>query len=115
MGAARLNWTIEQGTDFSRQLTFKDKNDAIAPQTGATWSGKIRSSFTSSTVLASFSFDTTQADTGIIVVSLANTTTSGLPSTVGTDKLVYDIEKTLSSKVSRVLEGKIKVKPEVTK
>jgi hypothetical protein len=117
MAAAKYNITIEQGTDFARQMTFKTSAGVAIDVSGDTFSGKIRTSYTAVSELVSFTFDVTQASAGIVSFTLTDTQTIALPSTVDIDPYVYDIERVMATygTVSRVLKGKVKVDPEATK
>ncbi len=116
MAAAKYNLKIEQGTTFVRTLTFK-QSDIAMNLTGKTYAGKIRESYDSAIVLATFSFDLTDLAAGTLVVSLTAGETSSLPSTLDATPLVYDIEETDVDgiTVKRILKGSVSVSPEVTK
>jgi hypothetical protein len=116
MPAAKYGIKIEQGTDFALPLTISDTLGVPVNLSGDTFRGSVRSTFGTVSALATFGVNVASAAIGVIVFTLSNTQTAALPSTLGVEPLVYDIERVLagSGLVSRVLQGKVKVSPEVT-
>jgi hypothetical protein len=103
------SFDLDKGTDWS--IPSKLENADCSPRnlTGATFEGKIRQSFDSVTAW-SFTFTVTNALGGEFTISLSNVTTSALP----TGLLVYDIEMLLGGLKTRILEGQINARAEVT-
>ncbi len=115
MSAAKYNLKIDQGSTFSRGMAFTDANGAPVSKVGYTYRGMIRLTYDAASSLVSFSFDTTGLATGEITFYLSAVQTATLPSTLGKDPLVYDIEEVLGANVERILQGSVSVSPEATK
>jgi len=111
MSAGTYNFTIEQGTTFSRVLTLQENGSAMN-LTGYSVASQMRSTHDSSTVVATFSGSVTNASSGQITLSLTNSQTSAIDEAI----YVYDVEITSGAgAVTRILEGNITVTPEVTR
>ena len=111
MSAGTYNFTIEQGTTFSRVLTLQENSSAMN-LTGYSVASQMRSTHDSSTVVATFSGSVTNASSGQITLSLTNSQTSAIEEAI----YVYDVEITSGAGVvTRILEGNITVTPEVTR
>ena len=111
MSAGTYNFTIEQGTTFSRVLTLQENGSAMN-LTGYSVASQMRSTHDSSTVVATFSGSVTNASSGQITLSLTNSQTSAIEEAI----YVYDVEITSGAgSVTRILEGNITVTPEVTR
>ena len=111
MSAGTYNFTIEQGTTFSRVLTLQENGSAMN-LTGYSVASQMRSTHDSSTVVATFSGSVTNASSGQLTLSLTNSQTSAIDEAI----YVYDVEITSGAgAVTRILEGNITVTPEVTR
>ena len=111
MSAGTYNFTIEQGTTFSRVLTLQENGSAMN-LTGYSVASQMRSTHDSSTVVATFSGSVTNASSWQITLSLTNSQTSAIEEAI----YVYDVEITSGAgAVTRILEGTITVTPEVTR
>jgi hypothetical protein len=111
--ASILNQVIDQGTTFSKSITVYQTDGATVQNlTGYTVSSQLRKNYTSSastTILATIQSPPTG---GIIVMSLTAVQTAGLKS----GRYVYDLQITAADlTVTRVIEGVITLRPEVTK
>ena len=124
MAAAKLDFYLEQGTDFLRKLIFQDSTPALEDLTGQTFRGQIRKSISDSTIVVAFTFTILNQLTnkGEVTFSLTNAQTSSIvlkPQNVVTreaQEFAYDIEREFTDgRVERVIEGVIKVSPEVTR
>lgn len=118
MAAAKLNITIEQGTDFSQKLTIKDSVLALVDITAWSFAGQVRASFNATAILATFTFQTLDQTTnrGEVLMKLAHAVTSAIPA--GKKKLTtyaYDVESTVAGIIDRVVEGDAILDAEVTK
>ena len=113
MPAAKLNLTIEQGTTFTKRLTWRDKNKRPVSLTGYTSRMQVRPTVTSAEVILELSTANnriTLATGGIIQIQLTPEETSAMKAGV------YDLELTdTSGRVTRLIEGKVSVSPEVTR
>jgi hypothetical protein len=107
---------IDQGSDIAIQLDLVDQNNNKKDLTNFSAAAKMKRTFNSdSSDTTTFSAAVTDADDGILTLSLTNAQTSALK--VGT--YVYDVEISFQDSASntiieRVLEGKIRVHPNVT-
>lgn len=119
------NFTINQGDDWSIKLVIKDSNGLAIDLTGYTFQGQMREKYDASTIIASFTATLANQITnpGEVTLSLTNVQTSAIPTLPATAKdkrplteYIYDVEQTdVSLKKTRILEGFIKVSPEVTR
>jgi hypothetical protein len=109
-------FTIDQGSDIAIQLELVDQNNNKKNLTSYSAAAKMKRSFNSdSSDTTSFSAAVTDATDGIVTLSLTNSQTSALK--VGS--YVYDVEISFTDSsantiIERVLEGKIRVNPNVT-
>jgi hypothetical protein len=114
----RQNLTVQQGADYRVAMVFSDESGVAMDMTGYTFAGQARESVSSDTASFSMSFTIrTQsgADMGYVDLHIADTDTAALSITKDTN-YVYDIEWTNpSGDKRRVMEGVIKVRPEVTR
>jgi len=111
MSAGTYNFTIEQGTTFSRVLTLQENGSAMN-LTGYSVASQMRSTHDSSTVVATFTGSVTNASSGQITLSLTNSQTSAIEEAI----YVYDVEITSGAgAVTRILQGTVTVTPEVTR
>lgn len=115
--AARLDLTIEQGASFDYQLTYRDGTGAVRAL-GSGWTARlqIRETVSSSTTLVSLTNTagiTLASTSPNVTISLTPTETAALNFT----NAVYDLElvQTSTSKVTRLLEGKVTLSKEVTR
>jgi hypothetical protein len=110
---ARVNLLINQGSTFYQEVQLSDQNNDALQVTYAngdpiyTSTAMMRKSFYSSNAT---SFGTTLAN-GVMTLTMTSNVTIDL---VG-GRYVYDAELTSSNGVSRIIEGHVTVRPEVTK
>tara|TARA_B100001564_G_C20471059_1_gene592648 strand:- start:429 stop:770 length:342 start_codon:yes stop_codon:yes gene_type:complete len=111
--AAIANLTIDQGATFTSDVTVKDANGNAFNLTGYTALARMAKGYSSTrtrTVMTcSISGDPT---TGIVTVSLTADQTANLEE----GRYVYDLEilQTSTSTITRVIEGIITVRPQVS-
>ena len=111
MSAGTYNFTLEQGATFNRILTLQE-NSAAMNLSGYSVASKFRSTHDSSTVVGTFSCTITDASAGKLTLSMTNSATSAIEEGI----YVYDLEITSGAgSVTRVLQGKITVSPEVSR
>ena len=111
MAAGTYNFTLEQGATFNRILTLQENSSAMN-LTGYSVASKFRSTHDSGTVAGTFTCTISNASNGQITLSMTNSTTSNIEEGI----YVYDLEITSGAgSVTRVLQGKITVSPEVTR
>jgi hypothetical protein len=110
--AAIANLTIDQGATFSSDVTVKDANGNAFDLTGYTATAKMAKGYSSTrtrtTITCTINADPT---TGIVTLSLTATETAALDAPA---RYVYDLEITSGATVTRVIEGIINVRPNVT-
>jgi hypothetical protein len=113
------DFTIDQGSDFALQIELVDPDESTKDLTGFSVSAKMKKTFNSSddsTVDFTAIIPDPSTD-GIVTISLTNLQTDML-TTRG--RYVYDVEISYvdgegNTIIERVLEGKIKVNPSVTR
>ena len=111
--AAIANLTIDQGATFSSDVTVKDSNNNAFNLTGYTASAKMAKGFQSTKTRTSITCTIqAPATNGLVTLSLTADQTTALDD----GRYVYDLEilQTSSSTVTRVIEGIITVRPQVT-
>jgi len=109
--AAIANLTIDQGATFSSDVTVKDAQDTAFNLTGYTASAKLAKGFASTRTRTNMTTSiATDATTGVVTLSLTATETAALDA----ERYVYDLEITSGAAVTRVIEGIITVRPQVT-
>ena len=112
--AAIANLIIDQGATFTSDITVKDANGNAFNLTGYTAEAKLAKGYASTrtrvNMLSTIASDPT---TGIVALSLTPAETAALDAP---ERYVYDVEitQTSSSAVTRVIEGIITVRPNVT-
>ena len=110
--AGKYNFSIDQGATLLKTIAIQSAPGVALNITGYTFRGQMREDYDSATVVATFAITITNAATGTIQVSLTDTITAAI--TAGT--YLYDIEYVdPAGSVTRLLEGKATVKPEVTR
>jgi len=111
--AAIANLTVDQGTSFTSDVTVKDANGNAFDLTGYTANAKMAKGFASTRTRTTITTTVAaQATTGVVTLSLSSTVTAGLDA----ERYVYDLEitQTSSGNVTRVIEGIITVRPQVS-
>jgi hypothetical protein len=109
MAAAKHNLIIDQGSDFNMRLTFR-QNGVNMDLTGYNIRAQIRQSKTAPAITTSFTGLVVDALNGIFMISLPATTSSA----INPGNYFYDVE-VYGASVTRVLEGKVTITPEVTR
>ena len=84
---------LKIGADFNVSHEFLDESSVAVPLTGWTSEADLKT-VAGGTVIASFTFDTTEEASGILILKLADTVTATLA--VGV-KLLYDVKLTDTS------------------
>lgn len=111
MSAGALDLYIEKGTDWLRYVTLLDANEEPIDITNYSFNAHLRQSV-AATEFISFVIAKTDAANGQLSLSLANTVTSAITYNTG----VYDVEAIDGvGIVSRILEGAVTLKDEVTR
>ena len=126
MGAGKYNFTIQQGSTFERQIQYRDSAGDPVDLTNYGARMQIRPSIGSDTVIISLTSDSVDVDgTGIIMttpssgtftVKISAASSSGL---TFSNEAVYDLEiysgSGVSTFVSRILQGSVRLSEEVTR
>jgi len=111
MAAGKYNFTLEQGTTFSREITVQDSGSAMN-LTGYQVRMQMRSTHDSSTIALTFDTSISNASQGKIQISKPAADTAAIEEGL----YVYDLEiESGSSGVTRLMEGQVTVTPEVTR
>ena len=110
MSAGKYDITIEQGSDFSLQLTVQDGGVA-KNLTGYSVRGQIRTTVDASAIAASFTGTVTNASGGILTVTLPFSTTDDLSAGMYN----YDTELFNGGSVQKLIKGTATVLGEVTR
>ena len=107
-----INLVVDQGADFSKNLTVTTDGSTAYDISGLTFRAHMRPSYSSSTLTAEFTTAIVTAASGIYKLSLSDTQTKAIDA----GRYVYDVEvtRTSDSVVTRVIEGIITVRPNVT-
>ena len=111
--AAIANLTLDQGATFNSDVTVKDANGNAFNLTGYTAEAKMSKGYSSTRTRTSITTTiAADATTGIVTLSLTSTVSAGLDA----ERYVYDLEitQTSSNNVTRVIEGIITVRPQVS-
>ena len=111
MAAGKYDFTLEQGTTFSREITVQDSGSAMN-LTGYTPRMQMRSTHDSSTIALTITASISNATQGKISLSATDTLTSAVEEGI----YVYDLEiESSGGTVTRLMEGNVTVTPEVTR
>lgn len=112
MAAGVYDIVIDQGADFALQMVVRE-NGSLRDLTGYSARAQLRERYGDAAPTASFVCTVPNPAGGEVLMSMPNATTSGL--TPGT--YYYDLELYTSAdaEVVRLLRGKARVTPEVTK
>ena len=112
--AAIANLIIDQGANFSSDITVKDANNNAFDLTGYTTEAKMAKGYASTRTRTSItSTIATDSTSGVVALTLTAAQTATLDAP---ERYVYDVEitKTSTGAVTRVIEGIIAVRPNVT-
>lgn len=115
--ATEYNITLDQGTDYRLLLTMTDAQDAPINLTGFTFRGFVKTGYAAKTASFQFNFEVLNQtnNPGKVYVVLPARTTSVINITSNTT-YVYDVEMTTRvGETSRLFEGRITLRPEVSK
>lgn len=111
---ARYDWTINQGetSSLTYTRTLTSGGTAVNFQSGATFRMQAKDKYGGTAVLTLDDTAFNHSDgTNVFEVQISATDTASI---AAPGKYVYDIEAVEGSSVTRVLEGSLIVKPEVT-
>tara|TARA_Y100000385_G_scaffold250028_1_gene271817 strand:- start:192 stop:551 length:360 start_codon:yes stop_codon:yes gene_type:complete len=114
------DFTIDQGADVAIELHLQEQDGSKKDLTGHSALAKMKRSYNSTDSDEITSFTTvvsSPATDGILTLALTNSQTDSLNSRL---RYVYDVELSYQDSnsqtiIERILEGKIKVSPSVTR
>lgn len=108
--AIKANIVVDQGSDYSTNITLTDDNGDTITLAGYTANAYIRKTYTSTTGTALGT--SINATSGILTLSISSTASANLVA----GRYVYDVLIKSSANVkSRVVEGIVTVTPRVSK
>ena len=113
--AAIANLIIDQGANFSSDVTVKDANANAFNLTGYTARAKMAKGYASTRTRTTItSTIATDATSGVVALSLTSAQTSTLDAP---ERYVYDVEIFTNSDavVKRIIQGTATINPEVTR
>jgi hypothetical protein len=102
---------VYRGDDFAHTVTFTDAAGAPINVSARTFASQLRRYPDTSVIAATFGVDMTNAATGVVVFTLADTVTS----TLDAGPYVYDVQQTDSGTVTTMLAGDVTVAADVTR
>ena len=109
--AAIANLQVDQGTTFTSDVTVKDANGNPFDLTGYSARAKLAKGYQSTKTRQDFTTTiASDATSGVVTLTLPATQTTALDDT----RYVYDLEIQTGDVVTRVIEGLISVRPQVT-
>lgn len=102
---------IDQGSDFVLDLGLKNDDGTPKDATGFTFASSIKKSYYSTSEIASFLINTTQAANGAIVLTMNAATTADIKP----GRYLFDIKQTdVYNTVERLAEGIVTINPQIT-
>ena len=114
MKPGKYNFVCPQGATFSKQLTWEIDGDPV-DLTTYTARMQVREKYSSTNPTVSLTTEnggiTLGGDEGTIDIDISSTATAAIVA----KEYVYDLELVSSSVVTRLIEGKFIVTPEVTR
>jgi len=115
MSAGIYNFTMDQGATFGLEVIYKNANDVVINLNGYTAKLQIRSAYDTSQPALSLTTENggiaITGNLGKIAITATATQTAAIPS----GEYVYDLEIYSGALVSRVIQGRVNVAPEVTR
>jgi hypothetical protein len=99
--AARRDINIYKGDTYTHSVTLQDSNTSAIDVSTRTYVAQVKNSAASTEVIASFDIDTSDAENGVVVLTLSSTQTRGLK----TGNYYYDLEETADSVITTLMFG----------
>ena len=115
MSAATTNLIIDQGATWEITFTYKDSEGAPINLTGYSAALQLRTSYDAASAALSLSSPSSGIVLGGALGTIAVTASASQTGALVAGEYVYDLEITLSSKVTRLVQGRITVTPQVTR
>jgi len=107
--AQTLDLTFIQGDDYVASVVAKNSNGTAINLSGYSVAGKVRNRYSDSNYLLDIAPTIASDVSGIINIDIPATGTASLPVT----EAVYDIEMYQGATVTRLIEGNVKILPQV--
>ena len=118
MSAATTNLIIDQGATWNITFTYKNSNGPI-DLTGYTAALQLRTNYDAISTSASEFLSLSSPTNGIVLGGTSGTIAVTAPATqtaaLTAGEYVYDLELTSGSTVTRLVQGRITVTPQVTR
>lgn len=115
MLAAKHDLTIDQGADWSITLTYKDSGGVVIPLTGHTSRMQLRRHYDDASPVLSLTSSAGMTITALTGTIVARATAIQTGALVAGD-YVYDVEiETSGGVVTRLIYGRVTVRPQVTR
>jgi len=99
--AARRDINIYKGDTYTHSVTLQDSNTSAIDVSARTYVAQVKNSAASTEVIASFDIDASDAENGVVVLTLSSTQTRGLK----TGNYYYDLEETADSVITTLMFG----------
>lgn len=108
---AKLNYKIVRGDDFADTVTINEGEPSAPVDVSArTFTAQVRSAADSTTVVATFTIDMTDAASGVVGYSLADTVTDDM-----SGPYVWDFQQVVGGVTRTLMGGSFSVVPDVTR
>lgn len=115
MSAGTYHFSMEQGSTFTRSITYKDSNDTAIDLSGYTARMQLRKNIDDSTTLIELTTSngriTLGGVAGTVTISISAADTAALNPVEG----VYDLELVTGDTVEKLLAGTFTIQREVTR
>lgn len=116
MAAGVYNITIEQGSTFTLNLTWKDSSGAAINITGYTARMQVRKSVDAASTTLSLTSGAGDITLGGAAGTISITVSAASTASIASGNYVYDLELVSGAGVvTRLLQGAVTVSPEVTR
>ncbi len=109
--AAERNIIIYQGDTYFHEVKLRNSSNANINISTRTYSGQVRKTKTSDTIIATFTTSITDGPNGVLQFSLLPNVTSNIRSGV----YYYDLQETNGTVITTLIAGKATVQGEVTR
>lgn len=109
--AALRNISIYKGDTYTHEVSIKDSSNTAIDISGRTYLAQVRRTASSTDVVLTFTSTVTDAEGGVLQLSLTSDQTSNLQS----GNYTYDLQETNGSNVLTLMYGSITVTGDVTR
>lgn len=113
--AGKNNFKIEQGATFTFGLVWKDSDGVPVPLTGYTARMQLRYG----SYAGAMAIELTTENSGIVINTITSQVTMSISAAqselLELKPCVYDLEMVKGDTVTRLIEGKVTISPEVTR